>query len=254
MDPYLEDPEHWRSFHHHLAEEIARQLNPPLAPKYFAEVEGLAAVEEIGISAMRRTYPDVAGVRTGAGVSAPDTAATIPEAPVQRVMALPGESKLRSVRIYTADTKELVTTIELLSPANKVGEGLQRYRRKREEILRSGVHLMEIDLLRSGERPGWELLEPPLEADYFVLVNRASGGMQRVSEIWPVALYDPLPVLPVPLRDDPDVALNLNAVVGVIYDGFYYALRIDYDRPVPPPPLRPDVEEWLHTLTYKDEE
>jgi hypothetical protein len=63
---------------------------------------------------------------------------------------LPEESKLRSVHIYTANTKELVTTIELLSPANKVGEGLQRYRRKREEILRSNVHLIEVDLLRSG--------------------------------------------------------------------------------------------------------
>jgi hypothetical protein len=96
-------------------------------------------------------------------------------------------------------------------------------------------------------------LEPPLEADYFVVVNRASGGMQRVSERWPLALHDQLPVLPVPLRDDdPDVALDLNAVVGVIYDGFYYGLRIDYDRPVPPPPLRPEVEEWLQTVMHND--
>ncbi len=46
----------------------------------------------------------------------------------------------------------LVTVIELLSPANKErgSKGWELYRRKQEDVLKSDVHLVEIDLLRGG--------------------------------------------------------------------------------------------------------
>ena len=50
---------------------------------------------------------------------------------------------------------ELVTAIEILSPVNKRPghEAHKSCLRKRRELLRSEANLMEIDLLRGGERP-----------------------------------------------------------------------------------------------------
>ncbi|MCB0188207.1 MAG: DUF4058 family protein [Caldilineaceae bacterium] len=156
-------------------------------------------------------------------------------------------TKLRAVHIYTSESKELVTTIELLSPANKRGRGLDQYREKRRLILLSAVHFVEIDLLRGGERPGWELNDPPFDADYILLVNRESSP-QRTSEIWDVALSDSLPTLPIPLLPpDPDIALNIQRVLETIYQRHVYDRRIDYTQPIPPPPLRPAMQAWWDT-------
>src|SRR4029450_4773014 len=112
-------------------------------------------------------------------------------------------------------------------------------------ILVSPVHLIEIDLLRGGERPGLELGEPPIEMDYVVLVNRAGDSTLRVSEIWPVALKDPLPCIPLPLLDpDPDLPLDLGRAIHAIYESSRYASRVDYSRP-PPTPLRPAMKSWI---------
>jgi hypothetical protein len=48
----------------------------------------------------------------------------------------------------------VVTAIEILSPKNKrAGEGYNQYLNKRNQVLHSQSHLVEIDLLRGGEPP-----------------------------------------------------------------------------------------------------
>jgi len=111
---------------------------------------------------------------------------------------------------------------------------------------RTDVHLIELDLLRGGERPGWKVKKPPLVCEYIVLVNRAFCGDIRRSEIWPVALDEPLPLCPVPLLPpDADVPLTLGEVLTQVYQRAAYARRIAYTLPVPPPPLRPAMQRWL---------
>jgi hypothetical protein len=59
------------------------------------------------------------------------------------------------------------------------------------------------------------------------------------SEIWLVALDEPLPLCPVPLLPpDVDVPLPLGEVLAQVYRRAVYAQRIDYTLLVPPPPLR----------------
>ncbi len=156
MDPYLEDKEIWRGFHHHLAEDIITQLNEVMNDRYYAEVE-------IGVSTSPVVFPDAAVLE----VATPTTIAVraaevvgIATAPIQRMAMLPEKTKLRAVHIYASENKELVTTIEILSPTNKHSDGLETYRRKRQRLLRSQVHFMELDLLRAGERPGWDSGQP----------------------------------------------------------------------------------------------
>lgn len=255
MDPYLEVPATWRGFHHRLADEISDRLNASIGPKYYADLEIYAPVrtEEIRVTMPKVTYPDVAVVVTPTrGPIAPVLEAVLEAEPITTPAPIlrptvGSEIRLRSVRIFLTETDELITSIELLSPYNKRGDGLLDYRRKRTTLLASAVHLVEVDLLRAGERAGLELVEPPLdETDYVLLVNR--GGepyLARMSEIWPAPLNEPLPVIPIPLQaPDRDVPLDLNACIAAIYQRAGYDWRIDYTKPVPQPPLRPAMADW----------
>jgi hypothetical protein len=116
------------------------------------------------------------------------------------------------------------------------------YRRKRQAILESRAHLMEIDLLRAGERP--PLAEPLPEAPYFVILSRAER--RPVAEVWPLRLQEPIPILPVPLLPpDPDAPVNLGRALAAIYDRSGYDLRIDYTSSPPPPTLAAEDAAWL---------
>lgn len=250
MDPYLEDPTLWRGFHHSFAEEIKRALNGLLTARYFADIEVRIVIEEVSISTAKPMYADAAVLDQG-DAGSPETsgtravAATV--APVRRPVVLSDEVKLRSVRVIESESGDLVTSIEVLSPFNKRGgDPTREYLGKRNRILLSTAHLVELDLLRGGLRPGPEVREPPMEEEYVVLLNRATGTHVRTSEIWPVALSDPLPVIPVPLiSPDPDVPLDIGAAVRSVYATSAYERRIDYGRPVPGPPLREPMAAWL---------
>ena len=250
MDPYLEAPEIWHGFHHLLADEVMAQLNTKLSPKYYADVEVRIVLEEISSSATQIIYPDTAVLDVAPQAGVTGTAVAIAPAPIKRTAALPEQFRLRTARVYVTETRTLVTSIEILSPVNKRGSGLQAYREKRRRLMQADVHLIELDLLRGGERPGWELQEPPIDADYLLLLNRASGDDARISEIWPVALTEPLPALPVPLLfPDPDILLDLSAALDNVYARAVYGRRIDYSQPIPPPELRPPIVAWLAGTT-----
>jgi hypothetical protein len=67
--------------------------------------------------------------------------------------------------------------------------------------------------------------------------------------VWPLQLADKLPTLPVPLREpDPDVVLDLGAVLTAVYDEAAYDLSIDYNQEPPPPELEAEVTAWLREV------
>ena len=113
-------------------------------------------------------------------------------------------------------------------------------------MLLSTAHLMEIDLLRGGQRVPMQ--QPLPDYPYFVFLSRAEK--RPLTDVWPIRLSDPLPAVPVPLLPgDADVPLNLQEALASVYDTFHYALTIDYTRPPETPRLPPReaawAEEWL---------
>jgi len=252
MDPYLESPEIWPGFHQRFAVELADELNPRIGPKYYADVSLRTVGETVEIGTTHISHPDV-GVYDQRGPEphrqdrASGSAIVLPTAPIVRDALLEDLTALRTVHIYQTGTDALVTAMEILSPYNKRRwEGLEEYRAKRKRLLRSSTHLIEIDLLRGDERPGPEVLSPPLATDYVILVNRFREDLRRRSEIWPVAISERLPVIPVPLLPpDADVPLDLNAAVSAVYGPAGYGWRIDYACPLPAPEPRAEVVTWL---------
>ena len=62
-------------------------------------------------------------------------------------------------------------------------------------------------------------------------------------------LAEALPVVPVPLLEpDPDVPLELGAVVASTYDRGRFDREIDYRGPVPSPSLSSEELAWVETL------
>jgi hypothetical protein len=87
----------------------------------------------------------------------------------------------------------------------------------------------------------------PLRAsDYRIVVSRA--GERTKARYWPVALRQPPAVIGIPLRvADPDVPLDLGAVLNAAADGGAYDLSVDYRRK-PKSPLSADDEIWADRL------
>jgi hypothetical protein len=136
----------------------------------------------------------------------------------------------------------LVTVIEILSPVNKMGEGAVEYADKRLALMGTSVHLLEIDLLRRGQRLLFETEPPP--ADYYIYLSRFTN--RPYTDVWPVGLRDRLPVVPVPLLPpDADVPLNLQRAVDACYDLVHYERLLDYTVAPPPPPLNEGNAAWL---------
>jgi hypothetical protein len=94
--------------------------------------------------------------------------------------------------------------------------------------LLSTAHLIEIDLLRAGQRLPMEQPLPP--ARYYVFVGRSES--RPLVDVWPIQLSDPLPVIPVPLLPgDDDVQLELQTVLSQVYDLAGLDLAVDYSGP-----------------------
>lgn len=240
MNPYLESPSIWEDFHARLATEISDQLTPLLRPKYVAALASRVTYDEIMVETKPKLIkPDVSVIRQD-DESFAGGAATIAVPPI--TARVPQEAP---VKLYTVEVREtadgtLVTAIEILSPVNKRRghEACTAYQRKRRDLARSQVNLLEIDLLRQGER--FPLLDDLPDDPYFIFLQRI--GIPRVS-VWPVTIGEPIPVTPVPLLEpDPDVPLDLGQAIDSIYDRAAYDLRIDYSQPPPGPDLPPELQ------------
>ncbi|MBI4585252.1 MAG: DUF4058 family protein [Planctomycetes bacterium] len=142
-----------------------------------------------------------------------------------------------------------MTSIEFLSPSNKLpGDGRDLYQKKREEMMASGVSLVEIDLTRSGERDiiiaPWRL-PPSHRTPYLAVVWRSWKPRQR--EVYAIALEQPLPALRIPLREhDQDVLLELQPLIELCYQNGRHD-DLDY-KSDPRPPLPSAEAAWAGEL------
>jgi hypothetical protein len=249
MDPYLETPNLWPDVHHELIAQIRSALNPRLRPAYVARVELRVYVTDQDDPGLQVLIPDVRVEKAQRARKQQKTSSS-PSLAVAEPIILPhlidDEIKEARLEIRERASNALVTMIEVLSPANKVrgSRGRTSLLEKRRDCLACGVHWVEIDLLRAGEPT---LVHPPLEPCDYRIIVWPMRELQK-PKYWPVSLRQALPVIGIPLRgDDPDVPLDLTAVLQAAYDRGAYDLSIDYGRE-PDPPLPPGDAAWADTL------
>jgi hypothetical protein len=230
MDPYLEDTAFWPDFHATFVPAWREVIAGRLPDNYEARLDEQLKLIELPASAERSIRPDV-GIFKHDLPSTPaptSSLATIEPA----ILTLPAVEEVRDVwiEIYHRPDRQLVAVLELLSPSNKQGSGRGQYMLKRNALVMEGVHLVELDLLRKGERlPTQERLPA---GEYYLVISRANRRPK--CEVYAWTRDDLLPVVPVPLKTpDPDIFVDLGEVFKLSYERGRYDRSIDYDQPLP---------------------
>jgi hypothetical protein len=253
MDPYLEDPALWTGVHQNLI-TYANEKLVALLPSHYATNTGERLYV---VQADRPIYPDVAvfeleSKRPHASIGHAEASTALASDPPWVLSLEPVE--IREVYLEILAMREgerVVTAIEVLSYTNKTrgSDGRELYQRKQRELLASGIHLLEIDLLRNTEHiaaPPREELERKGRWDFLVSLHRGRAGKRF--EVWTRTLRERLPRVRVPLAGtDPDVILDLQEVFDRCYDACGYVRRIDYRRE-PASPLSPADAAWADAL------
>jgi hypothetical protein len=256
MNPWLES--HWGDVHTRLTTYSCDRLQPQLPAGLRARIEEYVAVESDAESddPRHRFAPDVRVIERPATPAEPAgggtvvaESATATEPLIVRRKSEP--ETLHSIQIVdTHAGHRIVTSIEFLSPANKIGkEGRAQFQAKQRDLLAGGVNLVEIDLLRCG---GWVLAVPkgavPKRYREPYRINVVRGDRQDIAEVYRVSLQDALPTIKIPLRPaDQDVCLPLQDLIDMAYVNGRYYEDINYAE-APEPPLSDTEAQWAEQL------
>lgn len=240
MDPYLERPAIWPDLHHRLITALADVLGPRVRPKYVVRVDFRVYRETVtDLELIGRPDVDVRQLREEAVATYQS-----PESGQPRTVKVPLTDVIRRGYLQVKETAsdDVVTVIEVLSPTNKrPGKNRRQYEKKRQAVLDSSTHLVEIDLLRRY---------PPMPLDgagttdhYRILVSRSEERPQ--ADLYLFSVRDPIPTFALPLRsgdEEPDV--DLNTALRELYERAGYDLSTDYTQDLVPP-LEGDDAAWI---------
>jgi hypothetical protein len=244
MNPFLEAPELWVGVHHLLIGAIAQSLNPILRPHYFVAVEERVYDQ----NSMLVGIPDDVVLRSSQTMIVPGRASTsavlTPTTAIAVTLPMPEVLREGYLEVRQVATGAVVTTIEILSPVNKCpGLGRRQYEAKRQKLLMTPTHLVEIDLLRQS---------PPMpvaggvEADYRILVSRSE--QRPKADLFAFNLIDAIPTFALPLLPgDEEPIVDLKVLIETIYDQGSYDLRLNY-REIPAPVLSQRDQAWIEAI------
>ncbi|MDQ2731584.1 MAG: DUF4058 family protein [Armatimonadota bacterium] len=251
MDPFIEG-DSWQDFHGRLIGVIAEFLTPNIRPRYVVRTQERVYLEHSpGDGLSRSLGPDVSVViRRDREYSLHAGGVVVAEAPTIVSLPMPVREREHYLTILWRETMEVVTVLEVLSPSNKRrgNDGRVEYLGKRDTVLLSRSHLVELDLLRGGER--LPTLQPLPAGDYYSLVSRVERRPRAEAYAW--RLFHQMPAIPIPLRaGDGDVALDLQAAFNTVYDRSDYDYSLDYSRSLEPPLNSAGAEQVEETLRMR---
>ncbi|MEL7051349.1 MAG: DUF4058 family protein [Cyanobacteria bacterium J06555_13] len=259
MNPYLEHPDLWPTFHQRFIAALADSLKSHLPATYRALVkerryhvsgEDALVVGAPGLDwshsvrVPQKILSDQAPPATPVSLSADVTASTLAACSLDRrpiLVLVPIPQEVYETYIEIVDSDEtVVTIIEALSPKKKrLGRGRDLYERQREAIFGSRAHFVEIDLLR-----GWEpssIYGPDEAGDYRILVSRSEQRPRAQLFTWHV--MESIPMIILPLRGTDEITVALKPMVDQACDRT--DLLVNYQQP-PLPPLRTEEAHWLN--------
>lgn len=238
MNPWLENPLLWKGLHQRTITALADLLAPQLEPHYFVAVETHTYISTMPSQPLQSRYPDASILKIQ---EPPLPYATTPGGAQPLVIDLPLPEPYEEpyLEVRLVPNGEVVTVIELLSHTNKQGEERRSYIKKREALIDSDVHFVELDLLRAyTPMPFTE----HLAADYRIFIRRRELG--RRAHIYAFTVREPIPLFPLPLLPgDQEPLVDLGALLHDLYERARYRLVMDYSKP-PVPALSKEDALW----------
>lgn len=234
MDPFLEGSI-WHAVHNGMIYQLAAMLSEAVPDDLFVDTEvKTILVDEIGTE-FSQMYPDVAIYNANrdnnGGVSEPDSSYGTPFPETIIINHLP--VKTQAIKVIEIESRRVVSTIEVVSPVNKFGQGFEDYEEKINELHLAGVNVLEIDLIRRGKRRYDETRREV--APYCVQLFKAATHR---TGIWLIQLNNILPTIQFPLRHrDKPVLLDLQQALDTFYQDRKLWKRINYGTEAPPPAM-----------------
>lgn len=248
LNSYLQNRANgWRTFHSLHVPHISEHLDTVLPPGYVTITEESIQFTTVnpGVDPTQRdtVTPDVP-VLQQRPASASQSATLNPTAPLDTIplvetLVEEDEDTLSGMVIYHMSDDhpagKPVTRLELLSPSNKFsGSYHQQYRYKREETLRGGLRLVEIDYLHQTppvvpRLPMYAKREDNAYA-HMILVNDPRPSVDEgTTAIYVFGVDDPMPVIEIPLLNDDTVMLDFGAVYNRTFaSSRYFRPLVDY--------------------------
>ena len=244
MNPYFENS--WPGVHTRLIAYVCDAIGERLPSDLSSRAEEEIAIE---FPIPEHSYrADIAVLESTSPRIEPASISSETDVAVSEPVIIEGNFVHRWVEIREA-TGRLVTVIEILSPSNKRGPGWLAYMAKQSSYLASGVNLVEIDLIRAGDRTLNDELVSKLKRNnstmYLMVATRAMTPHRR--EIYYCPLMERLPAIHIPLRpSDRDAFLDIQPLVNRCYEiGRYWQ---NVSESVLAPPLSSSEQEWSDKL------
>jgi hypothetical protein len=232
-----EFPAGYRSFHTVFIAQMVFHFNGRLPDHYVARAEEsfrVIGTDDSGKRFRHNPRPDVAIKSRGSGLAfAGQGAAIQPTWEAKVIDTIDPLDSINAVTIHDVSTNQIVTCIELLSPANKLhGSYYSVYRARRSEYIYSQIPLVEIDFLHETE--AIVPLHPiyPDDANsfpYYVAITDSRPKIDKAS-VYGFAVNDPIPTLPIPLLDDEVVLADFNEIYQTVFEGARLSEDIDYTQ------------------------
>ncbi len=245
----MEAPAFWSDFHATFINYWREAVADALPNNYEVGLGDRVYLIEHEPDSRKLVFPDLAVTRVDGTDWVPSSGAVATLEPVTIPLTILEGPRETYIEIIHRPDRTLVTTLELLSPANKQQPGRTEYLAKRNALLYQQVHLVELDLLRGGHR--LPLAKPLPPGDGYYLVSRAEQRPDCQVYAWPMA--HPLPTLPVPLRvPDPDMRIDLRQVFNTAYDRGRFGRRINYRGPMPAH-LLSEEKKWAERVIQATE-
>jgi hypothetical protein len=246
MNPYLENPDLWPGVHSRMIVAIADFLSPQLRPKYFVAIEE-RVYQTTPDDRLLVGIPDVVVKSSQTAKQQKQNLAVFSPEVKPKTVKVPLLENVREryLEVKRVENQEVVTVIEILSPKNKrTGEGRKAYEIKRQRVLESSTHLVEIDLLRAGEP--MLVFGDGTQSDYRILVSRSEKRPQ--ADLYTFNLQDVIPPFLLPLlAEDNEFLVDLQSLLAGIYERASYDLVINYHQD-PISPLSEINAAWLNGI------
>lgn len=175
------------------------------------------------------------------------------EAGVAVEISLPEQD---AIHVRDIETGKLITVVEIVSPSNKTSQpDIEAYRSRRDNVIRQGVNVVEIDATRSVKRLLQDVLTRAYAYHVAVYLPGQTGrliGINYAEPLKRVALPLRGEVIPMELQDAYDAAYRQASIAGQIYsDGGYTEDNLPFPTLLTEPQRREAtqaVQAWIERL------
>jgi hypothetical protein len=207
----------FHDFHVSWIAELKHALKPLLPPGYYIMAEQLAG--ELGPDLLTLQIRPQAQAPEGGTPGTTAVATRPPRVPITRRAEIDRyAARQRTLVIRHTSEDRIVALVEVVSPGNKSSQdAIRTFQRKIAAAIRQGIHVLVIDLHAPGPRDPqgihgviWSEFEDEsyeVPAGKPLTLAAYVGGVTRFAYVYPVAVGDVLPEMP--LFIDPEEYLDV---------------------------------------------